>query len=265
MLFTRLLIEDFDSLFSTKLSQQSRLISEEYIRFHSKLKMKCDKGHIFEIRFDSFRCGHRCRICADESRKHTYEFVKFFIENEGTKLLSKEYINVYSKLKVECPEGHQYPVTFNSFQNGSRCPYCNDYRNENECREIFEKLTGFRFIKIRPKWLKNPKTNRSLELDGYCEELKMAFEHDGKQHFEESEFFHRKKNCSLEEIQFRDHLKDKLCIENGVKLLRIKYDIEDKEKLINELRGIFNSDLGKELLEDNKQRSIERYKMRHQK
>lgn len=220
------------------------LHSKEYIGCMSKLDVECIKGHHrYSVTFSNFKNNKsRCPICYNERRnensKHNYEYVKKYIKKEGYKLLSKEYINSYIKLDVECSHGHQYPVTFNNFQRGSRCPYCKKYRNEEECRNIFEKITTYKFLKKRPKWLRNPKTNYSLELDGYCEELKISFEYDGKQHFEKVKFFNKYKRSSLESIQERDQLKDKLCLENGVKLLRIKYDVEDKEELIQDFLNV---------------------------
>lgn len=52
---------------------------------------------------------------------------------------------------------------------------------------IFE---GKKFIKSRPKWLKSPK-NHSIELDGYCSELKLAFEYNGVQHYKFVPRFHK--------------------------------------------------------------------------
>ncbi len=213
-----------------------KLLSETYKNARSKLEMKCKEGHLFEMTFGHFKSERRCRLCVTkiraEKQRHSFDFVKNFIEKEeGYKLLSETYKNARSKLEMKCSKGHEFPMSFNSFKNAKqRCPYCNEHRNEKKCREIFERLTGYKFPKIRPKWMRNPKTNYPLELDGYCKELKITFEYDGIQHFEKVEFFN--KNTTLEEIQFRDRLKDKLCIENGVKLLRIKYDVKDKEDLI---------------------------------
>ena len=46
------------------------------------------------------------------------------------------------------------------------------------------------FRKIRPDWIKNKEGNK-LELDFYCEELKLAFEYQGIQHEQYHQFFHR--------------------------------------------------------------------------
>ena len=40
-------------------------------------------------------------------------------------------------------------------------------KGENKCREVIEKLTGKRFYKTRPSFLKNPITGAFLELDIY--------------------------------------------------------------------------------------------------
>ena len=58
------------------------------------------------------------------TKRLTYDYIKNKIEKEGYKLLSKEYKNSSTKLKVECMKGHQYKVTWNNFQRGERCYKC---------------------------------------------------------------------------------------------------------------------------------------------
>ena len=92
------------------------------------------------------------------------------------------------------------------------------WKSEYQCREIFEKLfTGYKFKKERPYFLER------LELDGYCQQLLLAFEFDGIQHFEHLKYFH-KTYTQFEEQKIRDKKKDKLCKEHGVKLVRIPYN-----------------------------------------
>jgi hypothetical protein len=99
------------------------LVSKEYINANSKLKTNCPEGHEHNITFGNWKAGYRCPECAG-NKKLTYEPVKEQIENEGYKLLSKEYKNAFTKLKVKCPVGHEYKVTWNCFQQGKRCPEC---------------------------------------------------------------------------------------------------------------------------------------------
>ena len=101
----------------------------------------------------------------------------------------------------------------------------NKYFFEEQCRQIFEQLfPGYRFPKRRPSWLVNPKTNRPLELDGYNEELHLAFEYNGPQHYHYPNRYHRSEQEWLEQ-KYRDLLKRQLCNQHGVYLLTIPYHV----------------------------------------
>jgi hypothetical protein len=105
-------------------NERYTLISTEYVNSHEKLIIKCDKEHIFDMRFNNFKdMNQRCPICSGK-QKYTYEFVKSFIEKEGYTLLSTEYKNNNTKLLIECENGHVYKSSFTVFKNGHRCPEC---------------------------------------------------------------------------------------------------------------------------------------------
>lgn len=104
---------------------------------------------------------------------------------------------------------------------------------ELSLRNFLEKIFGMKFTKVNPKWLKNPESGRSLQLDGYSEQLKIAFEHQGTQHYDVNHFRHDSK------IKERDSIKRKLCKRNNVKLIIIpdiihilKYDEQKIKKII---------------------------------
>jgi len=99
---------------------------------------------------------------------------------------------------------------------------------EEKCRDIFETLTGKAYPTIRPNWLRNPETGRKLELDGYCADLRSAFEYNGKQHYEYPNAFH-KTRMDFDKLVQRDKIKMETCESYGVKLLTIPYDIEDSD------------------------------------
>lgn len=54
----------------------------------------------------------------------TFNKVKVFVESNGYKLVSNEYINARSPLTIECPESHEFEMNYNNFQQGQRCPTC---------------------------------------------------------------------------------------------------------------------------------------------
>lgn len=61
----------------------------------------------------------------DKRRKWDYGKVKKIIENEGYTLLSTEYINTSTKLKMICTEGHECEINWaNFYSNNRRCRKC---------------------------------------------------------------------------------------------------------------------------------------------
>lgn len=65
-------------------------------------------------------------------KRYTYQDVKELIESADYELLSTEeeiindkgYILTKTYIKVKCNKSHEYNVVFNKFQQGRRCPYC---------------------------------------------------------------------------------------------------------------------------------------------
>ena len=83
----------------------------------------------------------------------------------------------------------------------------------------FESIfTGFQFPRKRPSFLKS-NTGRFLEVDGYCEELQLAFERQGEQHYVGDHFFYKRRRDSFPEQVARDKLKVLQCAAAGVRLV----------------------------------------------
>lgn len=104
------------------------LLSNIYINASEKLQIKCDKGHIYKACWDVFNRGCRCNKCSSErtasKQRHSLNYIRTQIENEGYQLLSNNYKNASTKLKLKCSEKHIYKVCWNDFQQGNRCPKC---------------------------------------------------------------------------------------------------------------------------------------------
>ncbi len=99
------------------------------------------------------------------------------------------------------------------------------FYREEQCRRIFESLyPGYKFPSTKPDWLINPRTGERLELDGYCSELRLAFEYNGEQHYVYPNKFHTSKEKFLN-YKVRDIIKRLLCDRHGVYLLAIPYTI----------------------------------------
>ena len=144
------------------------LLSTEYKNNKTKINIKCPKGHIFDMKFNSFKSGVRCPVCCG-NQKLSYEYVKKYIENYEYKLLSKSYKNNRTKLEVMCPEGHIFSVRFNNFKNGSRCPICYGHvkYSYDEVKNVFE-YEGY-------KLLSNEYINKDSKLEVMCPEGHIYF------------------------------------------------------------------------------------------
>lgn len=105
-------------------------------------------------------------------------------------------------------------------------------KGEKECRKFFESHYGVSFPKQRPDFLRNPKTGRCLELDGYNGDLGIAFEYNGKQHYERVEYFQKNNNQFLDQ-KYRDNLKRQLCMKNSVILVIVPYNVGDIHQFLS--------------------------------
>lgn len=111
-------------------------------------------------------------------------------------------------------------------------------KGETECRRVMEMIFKVPFRKKRPDFLRNDVTGgNNLELDCYSEELKLAVEYNGAQHYKFIPFFHKNNEAFLNQ-KYRDELKRRMCKDNGIKLIEVPYTVNiDKiqDYLINKL------------------------------
>jgi len=190
------------------------LLSNTYENSHTKLLLKCDKGHEYKATFGSFRGDHGCPTCAGNSR-HTIDYIRNFINSTGYTLLSDTYKNSNTKLSVRCDKGHEYKVTFGNFGQGWRCPICNGEsyvsKGEKDVAKFVQSL-GFNIIENDRTQLINPLTNRNLELDIWIPSIKKAIEYNGI-------YWH-----SLLEKVKTDKIKQQQCKQLNIDLLVVHED-----------------------------------------
>lgn len=172
-----------------------------------------------------------CRKCFMDkfasNKRLSIDEVKDRLKKLGFELIDEVYINNSLPLKLKCNYGHIFENSLAYVLDGTQCPKCKPGvagKTEEICRIIFESLLDKKFPKVSPKWLINTDGNR-LQFDGYCKELNLAFEYNGRQHYKYVEHFHRTyenfiKRCS------DDVDKRKICEKMKVRLITIHHRIK---------------------------------------
>lgn len=115
-------------------------------------------------------------------------------------------------------------------------------KGEVECRRVLQYLFKKPFDKARPDFLRNPVTGGSfnLELDCFQDDLRLAVEYNGRQHYDYVPYFHRNKDAFTNQ-KYRDYMKAQMCKENGINLISIPYTVkvqDIKSTLERELRRL---------------------------
>jgi hypothetical protein len=210
------------------LNKNGECLSDEYINNQTKMKWRCSENHEWKAPFGDIKhAGNWCPHCAG-CAKLTIEECKEFALNKNGECLSKTYKNKETHMLWKCSENHEWKATFGKIKNAGRwCPQCSSGRSEQLCRGIFEEHYNAKFPNKKPKFLKG------LELDGYNEELNIAFEYNGRQHYKYIPYFHKNGEQDFIEQQERDRRKYRICAKKNIKLILIpyKFDCYNPDKL----------------------------------
>lgn len=100
--------------------------------------------------------------------------------------------------------------------------FAQESKGEKASRTIFEDFYGRPFVKDS-KAFRNPVTGRFLELDGVNYELRLAFEYNGKHHYND-----------IQQAQ-RDVIKRHECDARNIYLVPIPHDVRDIRRYVANL------------------------------
>lgn len=195
-----------------------KFLSEKYITSDMKYDWECQKGHVFSAKYSNIHSGKGCPKCL----RIPFEALQKLADKRGGKCLTdeKDFINTCNtKFTWQCKEGHIWQALYHSIKKGSWCPQCQENISERTCRRILEFIFKVPFRKFRPVWL------NKMELDGYNEELQLAFEYNGAQHYETVPYWHKTEDAFLKQKE-RDRIKAEKCSEHGVYVIRIPYTVK---------------------------------------
>jgi hypothetical protein len=210
-------IEDAHSLAQ---SRGWKFLSPIYQNNYTYYLWECTVGHIVTTTYNRVYWNNECQQCMT----YCFNDIEKIIIGNGGKCLSNgsDYVNIGSTLKVSCEDGHIWEPTARSLLSGCWCVDCHSFLHEYTCKKIIEYIYGRPFYKKRPKWLINNEGNR-LELDCFNEELKLALEYNGEQHYVITHFSNTQ--AKLDKLKQHDAIKVKLCAEQGITLIVVPYTV----------------------------------------
>lgn len=200
----------------------------KYKNAHTHIQITCKKcKNKWNVTWNNIQRGCWCRKCATEinsskQRKNKKEIQLFVEKNNGILPLKWNYKNARTPIHIICKKCKYVRITnWNSIREGNGCPICSANKTENEVRKKLEKILKCKLPKRKPKWLRYTTITNTMELDGYNEKLKIAFEYQGNQHHNKNHYFNSFSTNLFDYQKKRDKKKKELCIKNGVKLLII--------------------------------------------
>ena len=173
----------------------------------------------------------KCFNC--EKKRFENKVKKCIINKGGTISGEFEYVNTNHKFIVSCGNGHKFETCANRLLSAECwCPDCDAKKTENEFRSVIESIFSKPFQHVYPKWLR-VKTYSYPEIDGYNEDLKVAFEYQGEQHFNKNHFFHKisryGKVRSWNKLKKTDSFKIEMCNKMGITLIIVPYNLSNNK------------------------------------
>ena len=140
-------------------------------------------------------------------------------------LVAQHYVNADTPVPIICRVHGQFWQEPYNHQGGRRCPVCKESNGENEVRRWLEDHS----IGYVKEWTEHDCVDsKPLRFDFYIPDYDAVVEFDGIQHYEaDSRWWEpdqKKRQDATELLQLHDWLKDEWCKENGLAMVRIRYD-----------------------------------------
>ena len=215
-----------------------------YTNATTKIIIKCKKHGIFLQRPNDHISGKNgCPACKSDKignlkRLDVNEIINRFKHAHGDTYdySSVVFKNLQEKVTIICKTHGNFEQRPTKHCAGQGCPRCKYSSGERiifkvltdldvrfECQQTFKGLMGH---------------HKSLKLDFYIPDFVAAIEFDGEFHFDYTKIFNYKRLSQEEaineflKIKEYDALKNIYCKENGIRLLRIPFNVRTYEEIM---------------------------------
>jgi very-short-patch-repair endonuclease len=217
------------------------LSKAKYVNNKTKITIICPEHGEFQTKYNKIiNRGDGCKKCANiqngiNKRLTTEEFIEKATKvHHGKYGYSKaNYKTSTDKVTITCPIHGDYEQVATIHLSGCGCPKCNQSKLEIKFKGILDEQ-GIKYVEqAKFDWL------GTKSLDFYLPEYNIAIECQGGQHLFEVEHFGVDEGFN--KVVSRDIEKNKLCNENGIRILYYIEDINKKFTNNSIFKGIYNS------------------------
>lgn len=193
----------------------------------SKVDIICKQHGVFKQRVSNhINLADGCPKCVGVGKWNNdvlkSEFIKVHSNLYDYSLV--EFKGVDKKIKIRCQQHGVFIQNIHKHLKSQGCPRCSFNSKGEEYIKMYLEEFGIKYI--RQHSFRTCRYINRLSFDFYLPETNTCVEFDGEQHFKPNKFFGGK--SGFRETLKRDKCKNDWCLENSVRLLRIKYDEIDK-------------------------------------
>lgn len=115
-----------------------KLRTDKYMNNRTKVPVTCPRGHDWEVSWNAWDSGKRCRTCWIEDSKKSQEEVATYLAIHGCELLSP-YKGCEIPFRYRCKCGRISRIRLHDFQRGIRCSACGGEKRRITARKLRKK------------------------------------------------------------------------------------------------------------------------------
>lgn len=109
-----------------------KFVSTNFVNKEHVVKVICKCELEREVKLKNIRLSEGCLNCRNKNFAFKFQEVFKYFEEQGCKLLEKEYKNARTKLRYVCNCGEESSIVFDSFKRGNRCKRCGNEKNSGK-------------------------------------------------------------------------------------------------------------------------------------
>jgi uncharacterized Zn finger protein (UPF0148 family) len=197
-----------------------------YISYNIQVDIICPIHGIFKQKPTDHKDKKRgCQKCGLDKANFNKNTTQSFIDKSNIKHTNKydysitKYKTIRKHVDIICPIHGKFQQVASTHLKGSGCKICKSSKGE---LKIFSILNNNTIKNIREYKFDGCINKNKLPFDFYLPDFNICIEYDGEMHFKEIERFGGK--AKLDYHLKNDNIKNNFCINNNIRLFRIKYD-----------------------------------------